>query len=226
MDPRDSGFPAEALTRRQFGLLLGGGALLLAAGGTYGVIARSESIAPESGFATPFGNITVLRAGRFARLDAHGRMATSNLTLAASHFGGPGRGNAQRTFVQVHGNVPASGGHDHHGGVDNPGRRQPVNLTWGDVVVLELEIRNSGADPVLFSPGQLRLRLAGSQVTVTPQDSDHSPGAITAHANERMMISYLAPHTWARFELEFTDDQDLQPRRLPLPPLTTTEIAS
>lgn len=225
MNPLANEFSARALTRRQFGLLLGGGAVLLVAGGTYGVIAASDGVAQLS-LATPFGKITVLRAGRFARLDAQGRMAASNLGVAASHFNGQGRGNAQRPVIEGPGNVPVFGSHDHHGGAEKRGQGQPVNLTWGDVVVLELEIINRSADPVLFSPGQLRLRLGQSDMTVTPQDSDRASGALAAYANEHVLISYLAPQTWAHFELEFTDNHQVQHHPLPLPPLAMTEMLS
>lgn len=226
MDHHPPAFPATALSRRQFGLLFGGGAVLLVAGGTYGVIARTESSGPALGFATPFGTVTVLRAGRFARLDAYDRTAASNLAMAVSHFKGQGRAHAQRPVIEDAGSAPVFGSHDHHDGADPSGGGQPVNLTWGDVVVLELELLNRTAAPVLFSPGQLRLRFSQSDMTVTPQDSDRGSGALAAYTGERVLISYLAPQTWARFELEFTDDPHLQHHRLPLPPLAMTEVLS
>lgn len=217
----------ETLTRRQFGLLLGGGAILVAAGGTYGVIANSERNGPaETSFTTPFGMVIVHRAGRFSRLDEQGRKAASNLTLAAAHFGGQGGVRASRQVTQIHGNAPVFDSHGHSSGDVNPDGRQPVNATWADVVALEVEVRNESGQPVLFSPGQLRLKLRSSDVTVTPQDSDHSPGVITAHTNEYVLISYLAPDTWAEFELEFADDVHQVHERLPLQPLTTTAVLS
>ncbi|WP_323961129.1 hypothetical protein GC088_05225 [Arthrobacter sp. JZ12] len=215
----------ENLTRRQFGLLLGGGAVLVAAGGTYGVIAHSESSgsAPLS-FATPFGMVILRRAGRFARLDAQGRRAPSNLAMAASHFSGHG-GATAHLLDQTPGTVPVLEDHSHGGSAVTGGRR-PLNLTWAHVVVLEVEVRNDGAAPVLFSPGQLRLKLAPSEVTVTPQDSDHPPGTVQPHAIEPILISYLAPEDWTQLELEYTDDVNLTRQRLALPPLTGTAVLS
>jgi hypothetical protein len=81
---------------------------------------------------------------------------------------------------------------------------QPANMTWGDVVVLELEVLNTAAVPMLFSPGQLRLKLAHGP-TITPQGASCSPEAIAAGAAERVWVSYLAPSDATNFYVEFTD---------------------
>ena len=73
MDFPASAFPSNNLSRRQFSMAVSGGALLLAAGGTYGVIANSGRSA-ETSVGTTFGKISVIRAGRFARLDEQGRI--------------------------------------------------------------------------------------------------------------------------------------------------------
>src|ERR687889_2516365 len=81
-------FPSPApaiapLSRRQFGLIVGGGALLLVGGGTYGIVARSG---PGSGksLATAFGTLSLVDAGRLARLDAQGQPAATPLASAIS----------------------------------------------------------------------------------------------------------------------------------------------
>jgi len=81
---------------------------------------------------------------------------------------------------------------------------QPVNLTWGDVIVIEVEARNTAAVPMLFSPGQLRLQLANGP-TITPQDASRGPGPIAAGAVEHLWVSYLAPSDAEDFSVEFTD---------------------
>lgn len=188
----------------------------------YGIIARYESAGP--GFATPFGRVVLLRAGRFARLDAQGRRAPSNLALAASHFGGLSAGNIHRAGIQTALDGPSGNHNGQHGGVGDPGWPQPLNSTWGNVVALEVEVRNDGTDPVLFSPGQLRLKLSRQDVTVTPQDSDHPPGPVASHANEHILISYLAPHDEAHFEVEYTDHEYETPFRIPLPLRAATGV--
>lgn len=221
-------FTARELSRRKFGLLVAGGATLLAAGGTYGVIARSEA-GLETALAMPFGEITILRAGRFARLDAQGHTAMSALADSSARLRKQDAGSVQRAGNPVQPAAAAGGSHDsggHGGGAEDPGWPQPVNLTWGDVVVLEMDIHNAQSHPVPFSSGQLRLALSGSTVTVTPRDSNLVPGLLAANAKEQLLISYLAPHDWTGFELEVSDPQHEQVRRLALPALGTTEVFS
>jgi hypothetical protein len=95
-------------------------------------------------------------------------------------------------------------GHSGGGGSTVTPFPQPANLTWGDVVVLELEVLNTATVPMLFSPGQLRLKLADGP-TITPQDASRSPEAIAGGAVERLWVSYLAPSDATDFYVEFTD---------------------
>lgn len=226
----DSGstFPREALTRRQFGTLVGGGALLLMGGGVYGVVARNqEQSAPEIVF--PSGTLKVIRAGRFARLDARGHPASSNISAAASHLtavtaASMGRrrdGGALLASTRLKDRADT---HGHDAPAQAGGWPQPLNLTWGDVVVLEVMLRNSGPRPELFSPGQLRLKLMPSATTITPEDSNRRPGPLEPHGSENIIISYLAPHGFSDLALEYTDprlDHDLQ---VALPLLPANEV--
>lgn len=223
MDFPASAFPATNLSRRQFGMVVSGGALLLAAGGTYGVIANSARSAGSS-VSTAFGKISVIRAGRFARLDEQGRIASGALAKAASHLGGLDTGTTRS--VRLTESTTTVDDHGHGGAPQNQAWPQPVNLTWGDVLVVEAEIVNARPGPVLFTPAQLRLKLLPSGTTVTPQDSDHAPGSLEGKARERILISYLAPHSLTDFELEFSDGAQDNPLRLALPPLTATEVFS
>jgi hypothetical protein len=230
MNSRNGAVPLRALNRRQFGLLMGGGALLLVAGGTYGVVSRSP-LNSGTRVATAFGSLAVVRAGRLARLDAGGRIRFNSLAAAASHItGGDGGtpnhvGRAQFRAAGGNGGTGADG-HSHGGVPQEPGWPQPVNLTWGDVVVLEVELHNDGQQPVLFSPGQLRLKLLPSAATVTPQDSDRSAGPIGPHATDQMLISYLAPPDFSDLELEYSDQQQDRMIRLALPPLSAGRLRS
>lgn len=117
---------------------------------------------------------------------------------------------------------PDAHGHD-EGSLGDPAGPEPLNLTWADIVVLEVQLQNAGAEPVLFSPGQLRLKLSPSAVTVTPQDSDRSPGPIAPRSSEHLLISYLAPRDSPELELDYSDEQQDRTYQLALPPLTTNE---
>ncbi|MFL4476794.1 hypothetical protein ACIPUB_00785 [Paeniglutamicibacter sp. ORCA_105] len=201
------------MSRRQFGLLLGWGAVLVAAPGVYGIVAKS-SASLATRVSTAFGSIAVVRSGRLARLDGLGKPAYSGLAAAVSiieHGGG---------VLPVKMAQAAGGGHGHGGGSavpSLPGSTEPMNLTWPDVVVLEVNIRNDGQEPVLFSPGQLRLRLAGTETTITPQDSDHTTGTVAVGASESIYVSYLAPRTGVGLQLEFNDVQRDERLALDLP---------
>lgn len=215
--------------RRQFGLIVGGGALLLAAGGTYGVVSRSASNGTEP-VATGFGSLTVVRAGRLARLDAQGQPAFRSVGAAASQLlGTTGAGTrsvsaAGRAATIQRVSAPTdSHGHD-DGVLPQDGWPQPANLTWGDVVLLEVALKNSRPAPVLFAPGQLRLKLVPSGTTVTPQDFNRGPGAIAAGATEHLWISYLAPHDSLDMELEYSEPELDGTMSLALPPLTATRV--
>lgn len=228
MGPNSRTISSPVLSRRQFALVVGGGAALLVAGGTYGVIARSSS-GDSPGLSTAFGALSIVNAGRLARLDAQGRPATKSLAAAASKVTGLG---AVANLSSASRRRPSGQGvslavHTHDGGViPDSGWPQPANFTWGDVVLLEVALRNNRSEPVLFAPGQLRLKLVPSGITVTPQDFNRGPGAIGAGATEHLWISYLAPHDSLDMELEYSESEQDGTMNLALPSLTASQVKS
>ncbi len=224
MNSYNSHFTARGLTRRQFGLVLSGGAVLLLAGGTFGVVGRSPQNTTTS-VATAFGSLTIVRAGRLARLDAQGQTAFETLAAAASHINssrGIG-GDTQIRRVSTTEELRIDG-HGHGSGtLEDPLGPEPANLTWADVVLLEVQLQNAWAVPVLFSPGQLRLKLRSSATTITPRDSDRDPGPLAPHASEHILVSYLAPRDSPELDVDYSDEQQDRTYRLALPPLTTNE---
>ncbi|MFF1254190.1 hypothetical protein ACFVYC_17080 [Pseudarthrobacter sp. NPDC058329] len=225
MSPEPSHFTNRGLSRRQFGVVLSGGAFLLLAGGTYGVTGRSPQSTVTS-VATAFGSLAIVRAGRLSRLNAQGKPAFKTLAAAASYIesgGGLGGGSQIRRVSSTDGLDGDAHGHD--GGSLGDPAPEPLNLTWGDVVLLQVQIQNTGPAPVLFSPGQLRLKLSPSAMTITPRDSDRDPGPIAPHASEEMLISYLAPRDSQELELNYSDGQQDRTYRLALPPVTASAAA-
>ena len=79
---------------------------------------------------------------------------------------------------------------------------------------------------MLFSPGQLRLRLLPSGTTVTPQDFDRGLGSVGPGAAEHLWISYLAPHDAVAMELEYSEPEHDGSAILSLPPLTVSQVKS
>ncbi len=236
MDSRPSQISSPVLSRRQFGLIMGGGAILMVAGATYGAVARSVP-QPATQLDTAFGVLSVTRAGRLARLDAAGRPAFRSVQSAAALFTGTeavalgavgaaaaSAGGFQRAVNPAI--LPVSShGHDSTPPED-PAWPQPLNLTWGDVILLEVELHNSSQEPALFSPGQLRLRLLPTGTTVTPQDFDRSLSAVDPGATEHLWISYLAPHDASAMELEYSEPEHDGTATLALPPLTVSQVKS
>ena len=235
MDSRSPLISGPVLNRRQFGLIVGGGAFLLVAGGTYAAVSRSG---PQSAtqLDTAFGALSVTRAGRLARLNAQGVQSFRSIESAAALLDDPGAlaasanravaGSFQRAASPT--SLPAtSHDHDHDSEpLEDPDWPQPLNLTWGDVVLLEVVLRNSSQEPVLFSPGQLRLVLLPSGTTVTPQDFDRGLGLVEPGAAEHLWISYLAPHDALAMELEYSEPEHDGTAILPLPPLTVSQVKS
>jgi hypothetical protein len=224
--------PAPAmppLSRRQFGLIVGGGALLLVGGGTYGIVSRSKP-GGGAGLSTGFGTLSLVDAGRLARLDAQGQPAATPLASAISQVtdrtrnaAAAGQPGIQRVSSR-HGTEVHS--HDDSAPLLDSGWPQPANFTWGDVVVLEVALTNNRPQPVLFSPGQVRLKLLPSGITVAPQDADRGPGTIAAGVTEQVWISYLAPHDSVAMEIEYTGLEDNAPQALALPLLTVSQVRS
>ena len=213
------------VSRRQFVVIAGGSAAAIAVAGGY--IAASDS----SPVKTSLWTVRVLRAGRGARLTADG-LPASHAVLGPSVF----NAHADRTGASRPVNstlalasIGSSGGHtdDHASGGILPATPypQPMNRTWGDVVVLELEVLNTAAFPSLFSPGQLRLKLANGP-TITPQDASRGPHAIAAGAGELLWVSYLAPSDAADFAVEFTDPRGDAHLALRVPGLVAAKAQS
>lgn len=200
----NDGLLSRTVSRRTFGVMTGTAAV--AAASAYAIASTGVRSAGQAARAS-FGSVRVVRAGR------RGRFAAGSQALRTP----PGPGDFARLASMSAAAPAAAGSHGHSG--DNPATAfgQPVNDTWGDVVVLEVEVANTGASPRLFSPGQLRLKLGADGPTVTPRDASRRPGAIPAGATEVVWVSYLAPSDAAEFSVEFTDPQQDEQLALGVP---------
>ncbi|ABM10581.1 hypothetical protein AAur_pTC10170 (plasmid) [Paenarthrobacter aurescens TC1] len=187
------------LTRRVFGVLVGAGVSGIIGGGS--LLAASKNAAETGGISrgsgvwTSFGTVRIAAAERQSRLPQD-LSADSSATAASS--------------------APASG-HDHGGGSAGSGV-QPANFTWGDHVVLQVEVHNGMDRPVLFSPGQLRLKVGPGGPTVTNRSTGTGKGALEPGATNNFWISFLVPSDIEQLSAEFTDpwsDGDPLPLELP-----------
>ncbi|WP_258070004.1 hypothetical protein [Arthrobacter sp. SX1312] len=81
---------------------------------------------------------------------------------------------------------------------------QPVNHTWGEHLAVQLDVRNTSENDVLFAPGQLRL-LVGGTTTVTNRAADVSKILLTAGSQHSLWISFLVPIGASGLAAQFTD---------------------
>lgn len=195
------------LSRRQFVVLVAGGAASLVVASGFRPAASGPAVV-VAGPPTPtsFGSVHVVRAGRSARLAAGG-VSALHPTPGPGAFGLAGAGvPVVRSVVAAHGGTGSSAENHHSGRGSDPGSRspQPLNRTSGDVVLLEIEVHNAAASPLLFSPGDLRLTPANGQ-SITPWDASRGFGPIEAGASETLWVSYLAASDAEWFSAEFAD---------------------
>ena len=165
-------------TRRQFGAMVAGGAAVVAVGGAVLTTTGGVLPSPSRGVRTSFGSVAIEGAKRVSRY------GSGTFSVASDPYG-----------------------HSHSSPFSpaDPSR-EPVNLTWADMVVLWLGVTNAGPAPVHLSSGQLRLRILGAGTTVTPRNFASARLEVPPGASTSTWISYLAPAAGASgFLGEFTD---------------------
>jgi hypothetical protein len=109
----------------------------------------------------------------------------------------------------------ALGGHTGHTGHSGDSRAAPVDgMSWSDVVRVSLRVSNVAGWPLLVSPGQFRLRVAG--LSVMPSAWQHGPAALMSGGTRTGWIDFRAPSRADVFDLEFTPAGRLQPVTAPL----------
>ncbi|MGG5752690.1 hypothetical protein ACQ3I4_08705 [Zafaria sp. Z1313] len=94
---------------------------------------------------------------------------------------------------------------------------QPVNMTYGDHLLLRLEIANDTDAEIAFSPGLLRVLPNSEPWWIVNRRSDLHNGAIPPGGRVSANISFLVPSNATRFSAEFTDVGQGVPVRLELP---------
>lgn len=125
---------------------------------------------------TSFGSVRITAAERQARLE-----------------GGAGAG------------AHTGGGHAGSGVVSPGGAAQPFNHTFGEHLVVKLEVRNTSERNVLFAPGQLRLALAPTTTTLTNRAADVAKISLAPGTTRSVWMSFLVPIGAANMAAQFTD---------------------
>ena len=108
-----------------------------------------------------------------------------------------------------------------HGGHEISGGRslQPLNMTYGDHVLVRLDVFNESDEDQMFSPGQLRLRGNSQPWLVVNRWNDMAPGPLAPGSEIRANISFLVPSDATAFTALFDDiaNPGGAPIELPLP---------
>jgi hypothetical protein len=74
-----------------------------------------------------------------------------------------------------------------------------------DVVRIEVRLGNRLDRPVVFSPGQFRLRVRGARGTISPVDPRRRPGAIAAGQTLAQPLAFIVPSPLTDLTVEFAD---------------------
>lgn len=105
--------------------------------------------------------------------------------------------------------VPAAphGGHAPAVGTTATTRRGEV---WSQLVTVTLVVTNQAATDVLFSPGQVRLRLPDG-TGVMPVESERQAGPLRAGSSSTTWVRYLAPLTERELAVDYVPAGAVEP---------------
>jgi hypothetical protein len=93
----------------------------------------------------------------------------------------------------------------HHGGRQTDAAPANPHGVWTETVLVGVEVHNGLDRPLLFSPGQFRLRVGDHGPTVTAYDAERPPGGLPARSTLTTWVSFLAPADASDLSVEFTD---------------------
>ena len=96
----------------------------------------------------------------------------------------------------------------HHPGhqFSDDGLANPHGI-WSETVLVGVEVHNGLDRPMLFSPGQFRLRVGADGPTVTAYDAERPPGGLAADSTLTTWVSFLAPQDADDLAVEFSDPE-------------------
>lgn len=111
-------------------------------------------------------------------------------------------------------------GHSEHQGAQEADLIGGPHGIWPQTVVVQVEVHNGLDRPLLFSPGQFRLRVGEDGPSVTPYDTEGSAEGLPARSTRTTWVSFLAPQDAADLAVEFTEAGASRPMSTRLRPST------
>ncbi|WP_146111887.1 hypothetical protein [Arthrobacter sp. MYb227] len=138
-------------------------------------------------------------------------------TTIRTCFGQARISKAERQARLPSSNAAPAGHAEHQPAVG--GERQPVNMTFGDHLLLQLEVFNDSEQEQMFSPGQLRVRGNSQPWLVVNRWNNYPPGLLLPGARIMANISFLVPSDATEFTAVFDDitNPGTELLELPLP---------
>ena len=115
----------------------------------------------------------------------------------------------------------------HHPGHEfsDDGLANPHGI-WSETVLVGVEVHNGLDRPMLYSPGQFRLRVGADGPTVTAYDAERPPGGLAADSTLTTWVSFLAPEDADDLSVEFSDPEADDVLSLRLGQATATGVES
>jgi hypothetical protein len=137
---------------------------------------------------------------------------------------GASRGSAAAARTAVHGHGD-HGDHGDHGGQAEPDERAGHGI-WSQAVLVRVEVHNGLDRPLLFSPGQFRLRVGQQGPSVTPYDTEGPSRGLPAGSTLTTWVSFLAPEDVDDLAVEFTEAGASDVWSMALAPIAVTGTSS
>lgn len=97
---------------------------------------------------------------------------------------------------------------------------------WSQTVLVGVEVHNGLDRPLLFSPGQFRLRVGNHGPSVTPYDAEGPSRGLPAGSTLTSWVSFRAPKQANDLAVEFTEAGAEDALSMPLAPIAATATAS
>lgn len=163
-----------------------------------------ERLMSRRSFGITLGTSVALGAGGITALAiAFAAAGPPGTTTVQTSFGRARISRAERQS-RLSAEAATTGGHAGHQ-VSGSRSPQPLNMTFGDHVLVQLDVFNESEQDQMFSPGQLRLKGNSQPWLVVNRWNDLTPGIMAPGTEVRANISFFVPSEATAFTALFDD---------------------